>query len=65
MTTDTSRRLDRCGVCALAGEREADETFGCTVPADIDMDSASGHIVMEGIARDKAKCEGCPDLRVR
>jgi hypothetical protein len=65
MTADTSRRLDRCGVCTLTNEHTADEMFGCTVPADIDMDSASGHIVMDGIARDKAKCEGCPERKHR
>lgn len=53
------RTLDRCGVCSIAGERAADELFGCAVQSDIDMDSTSGMIVMDGIVRDKAKCDAC------
>ena len=55
----SDRHLDRCAVCSALGEDEADRQFGCRVPPDIDMDSTSGLIVMDGIARDKAKCERC------
>lgn len=52
-------RLDRCEICSLIGERAADELFGCTIPAGIDMDQLGDQMLVEGIVRDKRKCANC------
>jgi hypothetical protein len=59
VTAGTSRRLDRCGTCSLLGERAADEMFGCTTDG-LDPDSYGDQVALDGIMRDKARCEGCP-----
>jgi hypothetical protein len=59
MTDDTSRRLDRCGVCSLLGEAEANRLFGC-LTAGLDLDSYGDLVAVEGIARDREPCFTCP-----
>lgn len=59
MSATTSHHLDRCGACSLAGERAADELFGCTT-GDLDPDILGDTIAFEGIARDKERCANCP-----
>lgn len=59
MTDDTSRRLDRCGVCSLLGEAEANLLFGCST-ADLDLDSYGDLVAVEGISRDRELCAACP-----
>lgn len=54
-----SRKLDRCGVCSLLGERAADELFGCIIPAGLDMDHAADVEIVAAVMREEAPCETC------
>lgn len=54
------RTLDRCGICSLLGEDAADELCGCKT-SGLDPDSYGDQVALDGILRDKEKCERCHD----